>query len=148
MVDVTVIDNAAHAHLNAIDRLDIGTPPAGKAYFISNGEPVELWAFIDRVLAEAGCRRWRARVSAWKAGWPAASGMDLLAVAFAGRAADDALRRDAFSTSHWYDISAANATWATSRRFRSRKGCGYWVSGCGRGREETALPFLDGINAD
>ena len=27
---------------------------AGKAYFISNGEPVELWAFINRVLAEAG----------------------------------------------------------------------------------------------
>ena len=53
-VDVTYIDNAADAHLLAADRLAVGAPPAGKAYFISNGEPVELWAFIDRVLAEAG----------------------------------------------------------------------------------------------
>ncbi|MBY0460321.1 MAG: NAD-dependent epimerase/dehydratase family protein, partial [Gemmataceae bacterium] len=53
-VDVTYIDNAAQSQLDAADRLDVGTPPAGKAYFISNGEPVELWPFIDRVLAEAG----------------------------------------------------------------------------------------------
>ena len=56
-VDVSYIDNAAVAHpSDAADRLDIGTAPAGKAYFISNGEPVELWPFIDRVLAGSRCR--------------------------------------------------------------------------------------------
>ena len=66
-VDVTYIDNAADAHLLAADRLDVGSPVAGKAYFISNGEPVDLWEFIDRVLAEAGLPPVTRRVSAWKA---------------------------------------------------------------------------------
>jgi nucleoside-diphosphate-sugar epimerase len=108
-VDVTYIDNAAQAHLDAADRLDIGTPPAGKAYFISNGEPVELWPFIDRVLAEAGVPPVTKSVSAWKA-------------KLAGRVLEWAYRWLPFlsgeppmtrfvatqlSTSHWYDISAA-----------------------------------------
>ena len=66
-VDVTYIDNAADAHLLAADRLDVGSPVAGKAYFISNGEPVDLWEFINRVLAEAGLPPVTRTVSAWKA---------------------------------------------------------------------------------
>ena len=108
-VDVTYIDNAAQAQLDAADHLDIGTPPAGKAYFISNGEPVELWPFIDRVLSEAGAPPVTKTVSAWKA-------------RLAGRVLEWAYRFVPFvsgepamtrfvasqmSTSHWYDISAA-----------------------------------------
>ncbi|MBM3980338.1 MAG: NAD-dependent epimerase/dehydratase family protein [Planctomycetes bacterium] len=108
-VDVTYVDNAAQAHLDAADRLDIGTAPAGKAYFISNGEPVELWPFIDRVLTEAGAPPVTKTVSAWKA-------------RLAGRVLEWAYRWLPFlsgeppmtrfvasqlSTSHWYDISAA-----------------------------------------
>ena len=70
-VDVTYIDNAADAHLLAADRLD-RLPLAGKSYFISNGEPVELWGFIDRVLAEAGMPPVSRTVSAWKRGSRAA----------------------------------------------------------------------------
>ena len=107
-VDVTVIDNAARAHLNALDRLEVGAACAGKPYFISNGDPVDLWAFIDRVLAEAGIPPVSRRVSAWKA-------------RLAGRVFEWAywlLRLPGeppmtrfvavqMSTSHWYDISAA-----------------------------------------
>jgi nucleoside-diphosphate-sugar epimerase len=107
-VDVTYIDNAADAHLLAADRLDVGSPLAGKSYFISNGEPVELWTFIDRVLAEAGLPPVSRTVSAWKA-------------RLAGRVLETAywlLRLSGeppmtrfvaiqMSTSHWYDISAA-----------------------------------------
>lgn len=108
-VDVTYVDNAAQAHLDAADRLDIGTAPAGKPYFISNGEPVELWPFIDRVLSEAGAPPVTKTVSAWKA-------------RLAGRVLEWAYRWLPFlsgeppmtrfvasqlSTSHWYDISAA-----------------------------------------
>src|SRR5262249_54032330 len=39
-VDVTYIDNAAAAHLRAADRLAPGSPVAGRAYFVSQGEPV------------------------------------------------------------------------------------------------------------
>lgn len=107
-VDVTFVDNAAQAHLDAADRLDVGTAPAGKAYFISNGEPVELWPFVDRILAEAGLPPLTKTVSAWKA-------------RLAGRVLEWAYRlfrlpgeppmtrfvASQMSTSHWYDISAA-----------------------------------------
>jgi nucleoside-diphosphate-sugar epimerase len=108
-VDVTYVDNAARAHLDAADRLDVGAAPAGKAYFISNDEPVELWPFIDRILAEAGVPPVARTVSPWKA-------------KLAGRVLEWVYRFAPFvrgeppmtrfvagqlSTSHWYDISAA-----------------------------------------
>jgi nucleoside-diphosphate-sugar epimerase len=107
-VDVTYIDNAADAHVLAGERLDAGAACAGKAYFLSNGEPVELWAFIDRVLAVAGLPPVTRSVSAWKA-------------RLAGRVLEWVYRllqlpgeppmtrfvASQMSTSHWYDISAA-----------------------------------------
>jgi len=53
-VDFTYVTNAAQAHLLAADRLSPGSPIAGRVYFISNGEPVVLWDFIDRLLETAG----------------------------------------------------------------------------------------------
>jgi nucleoside-diphosphate-sugar epimerase len=107
-VDVTYIDNAARAHLDAADRLDIGTPPAGRAYFISNGEPVELWPFINRVLAEAGAPPVTKTVSAWKT---RLAGRVLEFVYWLFRLpGEPPMTRfvaSQLSTSHWYDISAA-----------------------------------------
>jgi len=107
-VDVTYIDNAADAHIFAGDKLDIGTPLAGKAYFISNGEPVELWPFIDRILAEAGLPPVAKSVSAWKA---KLAGRVLEWVYWLFRLpGEPPMTRfvaNQLSTSHWYDISAA-----------------------------------------
>ena len=107
-VDVTYVDNAAEAHLLAADKLAAGSPLAGKAYFISNGEPVELWAFIDRVLAEAGLPPVTRTVSAWKA---RLAGRLLEWVYWALRLpGEPPMTRFVavqMSTSHWYDISAA-----------------------------------------
>ena len=107
-VDVTYIDNAAQAHLDAADRLDIGTPPAGKAYFLSNGEPVELWPFIARVLAEAGAPPVTKSVSAWKAKL-AGRVMEVLywLLPLPGEPPMTRFVASQLSTSHWYDISAA-----------------------------------------
>ena len=49
-VDITYIDNAVEAHLNAFDALEPGAKCAGSVYFISQGEPVVLWEFINRIL--------------------------------------------------------------------------------------------------
>ena len=54
LVDTVYIDNAAEAHLNAADRLAPGSAPAGRAYFISNDEPLPLWDMVNRILAAAG----------------------------------------------------------------------------------------------
>lgn len=48
-VDVSYVGNVADAHLNAFDAL-AGGRAAGKAYFISQGEPVALWPWINDLL--------------------------------------------------------------------------------------------------
>ena len=53
-VDIIYIDNAVSAHLKACDALGIGKPLAGKVYFVSDGEPVKLWDWIDELLIKTG----------------------------------------------------------------------------------------------
>lgn len=53
-VDTVYIDNAADAHLLAADALAPNAACAGRAYFISNGEPIGLWEMVNRMLAAAG----------------------------------------------------------------------------------------------
>lgn len=49
-VDMTYVDNAAWAHLDAADAMrDAGAACAGKAYFISNDEPVVLWDWLGEL---------------------------------------------------------------------------------------------------
>lgn len=54
LIDTVYVENAAAAHLLAADALRPGSPVAGRAYFISQGEPVNCWAWIDALLAMAG----------------------------------------------------------------------------------------------
>ena len=51
LVDFTYVDNAALAHLLAADKLTPGAPVSGKPFFVSQGGPVPLWTFVDRLLA-------------------------------------------------------------------------------------------------
>jgi nucleoside-diphosphate-sugar epimerase len=53
LVDTVYVDNAARAHLQAADRLSIDSRISGKAYFISNGQPLPLWEMVNRILAAA-----------------------------------------------------------------------------------------------
>lgn len=54
-VDITHVGNAAHAHLCAYDALmrDPGKV-SGKAYFVSDGNPVILWDWIQDLFARLG----------------------------------------------------------------------------------------------
>lgn len=52
-VDLTYVEDAAAAHLLAADALGRGQG-AGKAYFITQGEPVHLWTWIRELLAALG----------------------------------------------------------------------------------------------
>ncbi len=54
LVDTTYIDNAAQAHFDAFEHLDIGAACAGRAYFISNGEPMPMRELLNRLLRAAG----------------------------------------------------------------------------------------------
>ena len=52
--DFTYVDNLIDALLLADERLSAGSPVAGQAYFITNGEPTPFWDFVRKVLAELG----------------------------------------------------------------------------------------------
>ena len=52
-VDTTFIDNAAQAHFDAFDHLAPGAACAGRAYFISNGEPLPMRELLNRLMAAA-----------------------------------------------------------------------------------------------
>jgi 2-alkyl-3-oxoalkanoate reductase len=107
-VDVTYVDNAADAHLLAACKLVPGSPVAGRAYFVSNGEPVELWAFLNRVLADAGLPPVTKTVPVWKAKL-AGRVLEFLfrVLRLPGEPLMTRFVASQLSTSHWYDISAA-----------------------------------------
>ncbi len=50
LVDMTYVDNAALAHIAAAETLRNSQKANGKAYFISDGNPVVLWAWINNLL--------------------------------------------------------------------------------------------------
>ena len=54
LVDTTYIDNAAQAHFDAFDALAPGAACAGRAYFISNGEPRTMRDTLNGLLAAVG----------------------------------------------------------------------------------------------
>ena len=53
LVDSIYIDNAAEAHVRAGDRLNPGAAVAGRAYFLSQGEPRPLWDLVNGILRAA-----------------------------------------------------------------------------------------------
>jgi nucleoside-diphosphate-sugar epimerase len=60
-VDMVQVENAVDAHLRAEAALDGAA--AGRAYFITNGEPVVLWDWINSLLAALGEPPVRRRIS-------------------------------------------------------------------------------------
>ncbi len=54
LIDTVFVENAAAAHLAAADALSSSGPVAGRAYYISQGEPVNCWEWIDSLLALEG----------------------------------------------------------------------------------------------
>lgn len=63
LTDICFVDNAAHAHILAIDRLDIGSACSGRPYFVAQERPVELWTWINELLERVGVEPIRRSVS-------------------------------------------------------------------------------------
>ena len=62
MVDISYIDNVADAHILAAQNLDSHATAAGNAYFISQGEPVNLWKWINTLFAKLSIPPVRKRI--------------------------------------------------------------------------------------
>ncbi|HTP64711.1 MAG TPA: NAD-dependent epimerase/dehydratase family protein [Geobacteraceae bacterium] len=108
LVDTVYVDNAALAHLLASDRLAPGAPIAGRAYFITNNEPLPLWEMVDRILAAAGLPQVTRSIPA---GAAFAAGVILEALwrtlRLPGEPPMTRFVAREMATAHWFDISAA-----------------------------------------
>ena len=51
---VSLCGQRPHAHILAADRLSVGSANAGKAYFVADDEPVEIWSWLNRLLTRLG----------------------------------------------------------------------------------------------
>ena len=54
LVDISFVENVATAHLLAAENLETSGTAMGQAYFISQGEPVNLWDWIDDLFKRMG----------------------------------------------------------------------------------------------
>lgn len=108
LVDTIYIDNAASAHLRAADALVIGSQVAGRAYFLSQGEPLPLWEMVNRILAAGGLPPVTRTISpglAYGIGWMLEKSYAVLGISSEPRMTRFVARE--LSTAHWFDISAA-----------------------------------------
>jgi nucleoside-diphosphate-sugar epimerase len=109
LVDMVYVENAAQAHLAAADAL--ASPDAqcgGKAYFISQGEPVNCWEWINHILALANLPPVRKSISL-RSAWRVGAACEVVWRMLSRRTEPPMTRFLAaqLGTSHWFDISAA-----------------------------------------
>ncbi|MGA9333189.1 MAG: NAD-dependent epimerase/dehydratase family protein [Rudaea sp.] len=107
-IDTTYVDNAAEAHVLALNKLDIGSAIAGRTYFISQGEPISHEALINAWLKAAGLPPETRHIPLGLARF--------LGTAFETSYAALRIQREPpltrfsvemLSTSHWFNIAAA-----------------------------------------
>lgn len=71
-IDTVYVENAAWAHVQAAEHLKAGSAAGGRAYFISQGDPVNCWDWINELLQMSGLPRVRKSISyywAWRLGY-------------------------------------------------------------------------------
>lgn len=108
LIDSIYIDNAVDAHLQALDRVAPGAACAGKAYFITQGEPMPQRDLINGILQAGGlppCEKSISPNAAYAIGFIMEMLWRLL------KRQDEPLMTrfvaKQLATAHWYDISAA-----------------------------------------
>ena len=108
LVDITYIDNAVSAHLLALDALHAGAVCSGKAYFISNDEPIAMAEIINRILVAAGLPEVAKTISPGFA-YMVGTIMEVVYLLFHIKSEPFMTRFLArqLTCSHWYNISAA-----------------------------------------
>jgi nucleoside-diphosphate-sugar epimerase len=108
LVDTVYIDNAAHAHILAADRLDMNPEVSGKVYFISQGKPVPLWDMVNDILKAGGLSPVKRSISR-KTARIIGAVLEFVysALKLNGEPRMTRFLADELATSHWFDISAA-----------------------------------------
>ncbi|ABY36714.1 MAG TPA: 3-beta hydroxysteroid dehydrogenase [Chloroflexus aurantiacus] len=123
LVDVCYVENAATAHIQAASALNERSPLRGRAYFIGQERPVNLWQFIGEILKAANCPPVRGRISA-SAATILATGLELLytILRLPGEPPLTRLMVHELSHSHWFSHAAAERDFGYTPRISIEEG--------------------------
>ncbi|MCK9296033.1 MAG: NAD-dependent epimerase/dehydratase family protein [Desulfobulbaceae bacterium] len=108
LVDISYIDNVAAAHLLAAENLENSASAAGQAYFISQGEPVNLWRWINELFTRLEIPQVTSQVSFGKA-YAAGFVFEKL-YSVLGRSQEPPMTRflaEQLAKSHWFSLEKA-----------------------------------------
>ncbi len=108
-VDLSYIDNVVDAHISAEAALDKSeNNPGGKAYFITNDEPILLWEWINGLLDRHGISAASKKISLTKARNMGAV-LELIwkGLRIHGEPPMTRFVASELAKDHWFDISAA-----------------------------------------
>ncbi|MEN8141606.1 MAG: NAD-dependent epimerase/dehydratase family protein [Thermodesulfobacteriota bacterium] len=122
-VDISYIDNVAQAHIAAAGNLEGGGGAAGQPFFISQGEPVLLWDWINELFSRLAIPPVTKRVSflkAYRVGWLLEKVSGILR-----RQSEPPMTRflaEQLAKSHWFAIDRAREVLDYSPQVTSEEG--------------------------
>lgn len=123
-IDMVYVENAADAHLQAADALrQTDGAAGGRAYYISQGQPVNCWDWINQILALAGLGPVGKAISL-KTAWRLGSVLEGIYGALRLRAEPPMTRFLAaqLGMSHYFDIGAARRDFGYNPQISTRDG--------------------------
>lgn len=108
LVDTVYVDNAAEAHLLALDRLQPGAAIGGKAYFITQDQPIPISEFVNGLIGVADVPEVRRRVPAGLA-YMLGGVLETVhrGLKLPGEPMMTRFMAHQLATPHWFDITAA-----------------------------------------
>jgi nucleoside-diphosphate-sugar epimerase len=125
LVDCTYIDNAAQAHFDAFENLAPGASGAGRAYFISNGEPMPMRELLNALLRAAGAPEVH-KTLPFGAAYAIGAACETLWPLLHLRSEPPMTRflAEQLSTAHWYSMAPAASDFGYMPRVSIAEGLG------------------------
>ena len=129
-VDVTHVKNVAQAHVQALIALR-AKQTGGKAYFLSDGEPVLLWEWINTLLEGVGVPPLKRSIS-HGAAYRVGAILEWVFKTFKLKGEPPMTRFVAsqLAEDHWFDISAARLDLGYDPQFNSKNSMEELISWC------------------
>jgi len=123
VIDTIFIENAAQAHVMALEELTGAAKCAGKAYFVTNNEPLPQGEIIQRLLAAIGIE---VKIRALPTGLAMAAGAlceySWRFLPLAGEPPVTRFAVEQLGTAHWFDTSAAERDFGYQPKFSIEDG--------------------------
>ena len=123
LVDISYVDNVAHGHVLAAGNLEGEKSCAGKSYFISQGEPVSIWQWINELFVRLGVEPVKRGVSLPVA-YSIGAGLEWV-YRLTGKSSEPPMTRflaEQLGMSHYFSIAAAQKDFGYSPLVSTEEG--------------------------